>query len=171
MVVVERDRVGDAEAEASSLPFPTSVLQGGEERSESSAIGLRHVRSPYAAVHDAARPLVSRELIDRVLRAALLTGAAVPGLPAADTVKRVREGFVLETLPRTSVVLAQTPQIFRTDWVLEAMAASSGPVTDDVSWLERAGHPVAVVEGERDNRKITTLEDWQWLRDHFREAP
>ena len=171
VVVMGEDRVLEAEALSPSLPFPTYVVVGGRERSESSAIGLRYVRTPYVAVHDAARPLVSRSLIERVLQAALITGAAVPGLVAADTIKRVEAGLVMETLPRASVILAQTPQIFRTDWVLDALKTSPAPVTDDVSWLEQAGYPVAVVEGEPDNRKITTAEDWEWLQSQFRGSP
>jgi 2-C-methyl-D-erythritol 4-phosphate cytidylyltransferase len=169
VVVVSPDRVADAGEHASALPFPVRALAGGRERWESSAIGIRAVTTAYVAVHDAARPLVSSVLITRVLHAARETGAALPGLPATDTVKLVEHGHVKKTLPRASVILAQTPQIFRTDWAMSSLRQQPGGVTDDVSWLEAAGHPVAVVEGESVNRKVTTGEDWDWLLQHWRD--
>lgn len=167
VVVVGEERLAEAEALLPSLSFPARTICGGRERWESSAAGIRACTTALVAVHDAARPLVSDALIQRVLDAARTTGAAVPGIPAADTVKLVEEGHVVKTLARASLVLVQTPQIFRRDWMLAALAAEPGSVTDDVSWLEGAGRPVAVVEGETGNRKVTTAEDWDWLLAHW----
>jgi 2-C-methyl-D-erythritol 4-phosphate cytidylyltransferase len=115
------------------------------------------------AVHDAARPLVTPALITRIWEAARPVGAAVPGVPPADTVKRVVGGVVAATVPRDELVLVQTPQIFRTELLRAAADRGGGPVTDDSAWLEAAGLPVAVAAGDPENRKVTEPADWEWL--------
>jgi 2-C-methyl-D-erythritol 4-phosphate cytidylyltransferase/2-C-methyl-D-erythritol 2,4-cyclodiphosphate synthase len=114
-------------------------------------------------VHDAARPFVSPALIDRVIDSARDAGAAVPALPARDTVKHVdpAAGLVRATLRRDEIWLAQTPQGFRRDLLAEAVAlgADAAEATDEATLVERAGHRVSVVEGEASNVKITTPED------------
>src|SRR5579875_816254 len=160
VIVVEEDRVAEAERWVAGLSYPARVVTGGQERWQSSLAGIRASATPFVAVHDAARPLVSASLIRRTYEAAQTTGAAIPGLPPSDTVKVVEAGRVVRTLPREGLRLAQTPQIFRRDWMLEAAAGGASAVTDDVSWLEAAGYPVALVEGEIRNRKITTADDW-----------
>ena len=122
----------------------------------------------WVAVHDAARPLVSQSLIDRVFGVALLEGAAVPGVAVTDTIKLVENGAVARTLPRSRLVAVQTPQAMRTDWLLEAFAAREAAVepggrpaavTDDAQLLELAGYRVAVAAGEAGNWKVTTRDD------------
>ena len=152
---------------------------GGETRDASVWRGLLFLAAradgpAWLAVHDAARPLVSQKLIDRVFGLALLEGAAVPGVAVADTIKRVTPGVgfdgrrVVETPPRSQLVAVQTPQAMRTDWLLEAFAAreaaaapgeSPAGVTDDAQLLEMAGYRVAVAEGEAANLKVTTRRD------------
>lgn len=139
------------------------VVAGGPSRDASVVLGLARVATPYVAVHDGARPLVSRALVDRVWRAALQTGAAVPGLPPTDTVKVVHRGLVARTLPRHHLVAVQTPQIFRTDWLRDALAQERRGVTDDSMAVEARGHAVAVVEGDVMNQKLTVELDWLWL--------
>lgn len=156
----------------------TSKLQwcgGGEYRAATVARGLEAVASletppPYVAVHDAARPLTSPELIDRVFEAARKFGAAVPGMAVTDTTKRVRGGFIEETVPRAELIAVQTPQAGRRDWFEEAFAATDAErlasATDDAQLLEWAGRPVAVVQGEATNLKLTSPADAQraaWL--------
>lgn len=135
---------------------------GGEHRQATVANALRllELRSPpprFVAVHDAARPLASRELVDRVLAAARETGAAIPGVPVTDTIKRVTSGLVADTPPRNELVAVQTPQIARLDWLLSALETERdlASLTDDAQLLERAGRPVAVVAGEATNLKLT----------------
>jgi 2-C-methyl-D-erythritol 4-phosphate cytidylyltransferase/2-C-methyl-D-erythritol 2,4-cyclodiphosphate synthase len=143
---------------------PCQFVAGGVRRQDS-------VRSGYAVlskgpdvvlVHDAARPFVSSALIDRVISAALDSGAAVPCVPARDTVKRVdaSRSVVAETLPRGDIWLAQTPQGFRRRVLEDALALGDDlDATDDASLAERAGHAVRVVEGDAGNIKITLQGD------------
>jgi 2-C-methyl-D-erythritol 4-phosphate cytidylyltransferase/2-C-methyl-D-erythritol 2,4-cyclodiphosphate synthase len=162
VVVLAADRVADAGAWLQDFPVPWVAVEGGAERWESTARGVAVVDTPYVAVHDGARPLVTPDLVRRTFAAARETGAAIPALPVVDTVKELEEGRVAKTLPRERLVVAQTPQIFRTEWLKDALARG-GPVTDDASWVEALGYPVAVVDGDPMNRKITTPEDWEWL--------
>jgi 2-C-methyl-D-erythritol 4-phosphate cytidylyltransferase/2-C-methyl-D-erythritol 2,4-cyclodiphosphate synthase len=115
-------------------------------------------------VHDGVRPFVDPALVAAVLDAVRRHGAAVPALPARDTVKRDDgAGFVAETLDRAPLRLAQTPQGARRDWMLEALrlaVASGREVTDEAQALERAGRRVALVPGDPANVKITTPADW-----------
>jgi 2-C-methyl-D-erythritol 4-phosphate cytidylyltransferase len=146
-------------------------VEGGEQRQQSVANALHAIAaSPedLVLVHDAVRPLVTAEIIEDVLRAAEKHGAAIAGLPAVDTVKQVErkpEGAVIHTtVPRASVVLAQTPQGFRYELLKKAFddAAADGFLgTDEASLLERAGIPVAVVMGSPRNLKITAPADME----------
>lgn len=128
---------------------------------------LQHVPAEieWVAVHDAARPLVSQELIDRTLSAAIDHGAAVAALPVTLTIKRAPAPLpskVIETIPRHELWAMQTPQIMRRKDLLEAYAKCPLPleqVTDDVQLLELIGRPVWLVEGEERNIKITTPMD------------
>jgi 2-C-methyl-D-erythritol 4-phosphate cytidylyltransferase len=134
-------------------------VTGGETRAESVRAGLAEVpdEADVILVHDAARPLVSDALVERLIRA-LGEGydGAVPALPVVDTVKRVRDGVVVETLPRAELVAVQTPQAFVAP-VLRAAAAGEG--TDCASLVEAAGGRVRVVEGDPRLLKITTPDD------------
>ncbi len=143
---------------------------GGATRSASVRAGLACVPddADVVVVHDAARPLASRALFDRVV-AAVRNGAdaAVPGMPVTDTVKRVRDHRVIETVPRDDLVAVQTPQAFRRS-ALQAAHASEGVGTDDAALVEAAGGTVVVVAGEARNLKVTLADDLElaraWLR-------
>jgi 2-C-methyl-D-erythritol 4-phosphate cytidylyltransferase len=146
-------------------------VEGGEHRQQSVANALRAISAAgddIVLVHDAVRPLVTTEIIEDVLRATEKQGAAIAGLPAVDTVKQVErkpEGAVIHTtIPRATVVLAQTPQGFRYELLKKAFddAAADGFLgTDEASLLERAGIPVAVVMGSPRNLKITAPADME----------
>ncbi|HXY70832.1 MAG TPA: 2-C-methyl-D-erythritol 4-phosphate cytidylyltransferase [Gemmatimonadales bacterium] len=141
---------------------------GGAERQQSVANGLATLpRGPsLVLVHDAARPFVERDLIDRVLAVAELGAAAVPGLPLADTVKETdTAGLVVRTVPRERLVAVQTPQAFPRAMLETAHQRSRADglatgATDDAALCERLGHPVRVVAGSARNLKITTAEDF-----------
>jgi len=141
------------------------IVRGGAERFESVANALALVRPEveYVAVHDAVRPCVTDALITAVFAKALATGAAIPALAVADTVKQVNgQKQISATVPRQGLWLAQTPQAFRRDWLGDAYASRGqlGPgITDDAQLIEALGHPVHVVEGEATNLKITTRTD------------
>jgi 2-C-methyl-D-erythritol 4-phosphate cytidylyltransferase len=137
----------------------TACVTGGSTRSGSVRIGLAEVPESAAAVlvHDAARPFLPPEIVPRLLDA-LGAGfdGAVPGLPVADTVKRARDGLVLETLPRDELVAVQTPQAFVAA-VLRRAAAGEG--SDCASLVEAVGGRVAVVPGDERLLKVTTAAD------------
>jgi 2-C-methyl-D-erythritol 4-phosphate cytidylyltransferase len=142
---------------------PDGVLLavGGATRSDSVRAGLAAVPADVdvVIVHDAARPLASRQLFDRVIRA-VAEGAdgAVPGLAVSDTLKRVRDDRVVETVARDGLVAVQTPQGFRAD-VLRAAHRVGAVDTDDAALVEADGGTVVVVEGERRNLKLTLPDD------------
>jgi 2-C-methyl-D-erythritol 4-phosphate cytidylyltransferase len=134
---------------------------GGVTRSESVRAGLGRVpaNADVVVVHDAARPLASRKLFAAVIDAVVAgADAAVPALPVVDTVKRVRDGRVVETVPRDGLVVVQTPQAFRAD-ALRAAHASGASDTDDAALVEAAGGNVVIVDGERRNLKLTLADD------------
>ena len=144
---------------------PVKLVSGGACRAESVKRGLAALpsRATVVLVHDGARPLVTRALVDRLLAAVALHGAAIPALPATDTLKLTsRDGFVVRTLDRAEIVCVQTPQAF-TRAVLEAAFASAGDelasATDCSGLVERSGAPVAIVAGERENVKVTDPTD------------
>ena len=138
-----------------------ATVAGGTTRSESVRAGLAAIPAgvEIVVVHDAARPLASGVLFERVV-AAVRAGAdaAVPALPVSDTIKRVEANFVVETLDRAALVAVQTPQAFRAHVLREAHAATPD-ATDDAALVESIGGKVVTVEGERANLKLTTPED------------
>ncbi|MFO0928408.1 MAG: 2-C-methyl-D-erythritol 4-phosphate cytidylyltransferase [Gemmataceae bacterium] len=141
------------------------IVPGGAERFESVGNALARIRDDVdlVAIHDAARPCVSSAHIDAVFATAAKTGAALLAVPVSDTVKRSDDrGKVEATVPRKNLWLAQTPQVFRRDWLADAHARRGQlgrDITDDAQLVEAAGHPVHLVTGSASNLKITTRED------------
>ena len=140
-----------------------AAVPGGATRPASVAAGVACVPedAAFILVHDAARPLVPPEVVDRVV-AALRAGAegVVPALPVADTVKRVDpDGSVAETLERSDLRAVQTPQGFPAAVLREALAAHAGDATDCASMVEQLGRPVVCVEGDERAFKVTTPAD------------
>jgi 2-C-methyl-D-erythritol 4-phosphate cytidylyltransferase len=144
-----------------SAPPEVRTATGGATRSDSVRSGLACVpdEAEIVIVHDAARPLASRQLFAAVVRA-IEEGAdaAVPALPVVDTIKRVRDHAVVETVPRDGLVIVQTPQAFRARVLREAHAAESTG-TDDAALVEATGGRVVIVDGERRNLKLTLADD------------
>lgn len=153
------------------LKKKVELVVGGEHRQQSVEHALNKISATpddIVLVHDAVRPFVTKEIIQDVIQAATKYGAAIAGLPAIDTVKQVErtaEGAIIKTtVPRASVVLAQTPQGFRYDVIkkiFEEAAADGFTGTDEASLAERSGHEVAVVMGSPKNIKITTPGDME----------
>ncbi len=136
---------------------PVTICLGGETRRDSVRAGVSHLPSDLAlvAVHDAARPLADFGMVERVIRAAANIGAAVPCLPATDTMYQVGAGGLASAvIDRSALRAVQTPQIARRDW-LDACLELEGDFTDEGSALIAAGFPVQVVDGNPDNIKIT----------------
>lgn len=140
------------------------VVEGGAERTKSVLNGVHSVPEKYShvAIADGARPLIRTDDIDKTIEAAYNVGAAALGSLMIDTVKKVRSGRIIKTIPRADLALIQTPQVFeREEYLICATAASKvqHEFTDDASIYEFFGKEVAFVEGHRDNLKITVPED------------
>lgn len=147
-------------AALAAIPKLAPPVAGGAERQDSMRAGLAALPADvrFVAVHDAARPFVRADDVSRVIAAARASGAALLAVPVTDTIKRVRDGRVIETPDRAECWAAQTPQVFRTEILREALAkaAAGGCVaTDDSALVERLGIAVTVVAGDPSNAKIT----------------
>lgn len=160
----QMDRVEKEIIEKYQFRKVLKVVRGGKMRQQSVWNGLKAIRSDCSVVivHDGVRPFVTPKLIEKGIKVALETGAAVVAVPAKDTIKRAVKGKVVETLPREEIWLAQTPQSFQYTLLMRAyQKANQEEVigTDDASLVEQLGHPVTLIEGDYANIKITTLED------------
>lgn len=163
---------------ADVLKKRVDFVVGGEHRQQSVEHALNAITAApddIVLIHDAVRPLVTPEIIHDVMEAAIKYGAAIAGLPAVDTVKQVErtaEGAIIKsTIPRASVVLAQTPQGFRYDVikkVFDEATADGFMATDEASLAERSGHEVAVVMGSPKNIKITNPGDMELAEFYLR---
>jgi 2-C-methyl-D-erythritol 4-phosphate cytidylyltransferase / 2-C-methyl-D-erythritol 2,4-cyclodiphosphate synthase len=157
-----------------------TVVAGGEQRQDSVAKAFAAIpaRTDIVLVHDAARPFVTAAVISRAIEGAVAYGAAIAAIPVTDTVKKVGRHasgstVIVATLPRDEIVLAQTPQAFRTSVLRAAIAAgrtadqstaAASPATDEAMLAERAGHHVHIVAGDPGNVKITTASDLEAAR-------
>ncbi|MHB1207506.1 MAG: bifunctional 2-C-methyl-D-erythritol 4-phosphate cytidylyltransferase/2-C-methyl-D-erythritol 2,4-cyclodiphosphate synthase [Rhodospirillaceae bacterium] len=143
--------------------LPVKTVFGGAARQESVRLGLEALAAEnpdVVLVHDGARPMVSQDLIDRVLAALGSAEAVVPAVPVIDTLKRIENGRIAATVPRDNLVRVQTPQGFRFTSLLAAHRQFAGEaLTDDAAVMERAGSGVITVPGEEMNIKVTTTDD------------
>ena len=182
VLVVPEERAAEAlELVELALPgdarWEASVVHGGRERHESVRFGLAALPESIdtVVVHDAARPLASAALFERVIAEVHRTGdAVVPGLPIADTVKRVDvSGIVHETVDRSPLVAVQTPQGFPREQLDSAHATAALHAelpTDDAEVVQRAGGRVRIVAGEARAHKLTSPDDLILLEAHLRDA-
>jgi len=171
IVVVAADQVAATQGllrDCSEVSVPIRIVCGGAERQDSVRAGLDEVDDAVdlVLIHDAARPFISLATVQACIAAAAIHGAAIVAIPAQDTVKIVGADRQIEqTVERTRVWLAQTPQVFRTQWLRDAYARATCDghlATDDAALVERIGHTVRVVPGDSDNRKLTTAADLPW---------
>ena len=166
LVLVAGGNRPQCEAIAAACPKPCTVVQGGATRADSVRSGLAAAKGQLVAIHDAARPFASAEIITAALQAAAESGAAAPAVPVKDTIKIAdQDGKVVATPDRATLYAVQTPQCFDRALYLQALEAVSGEkaslVTDDCSLFELAGLPVTLTAGDYANLKITTKEDLQ----------
>ncbi|POF63464.1 Bifunctional enzyme IspD/IspF [Novacetimonas maltaceti] len=155
---------GDATADGCTI---LDCVPGGETRQESVRAGLEALdrlpetqKPDLVLIHDGARPYVPAEVTRAVIDALSAHAGAIPGVPVADTIKRVRDGVITDTVPRTDLYRAQTPQGFRFGLLRDLhRGAAASDATDDAALLETAGHHVAMVAGSEDNIKLTYKED------------
>jgi 2-C-methyl-D-erythritol 4-phosphate cytidylyltransferase len=175
IVATRGDVVASLEASLQAEKFTQNVkvLRGGDSRQESVALALQHVPgdTEIVLVHDAVRPFVTVEQIARVIEEARRCDAAILGIPAMDTVKEVKRAslpedvaLIIGTIPRERVVLAQTPQAFKTKLLKDALASAAADgvnASDEAGLVERFGHDVHVVLGSERNIKITKPADME----------
>lgn len=163
ILVVREPDMALAEEMRQIVPKLATVVEGGDERTESVRRGLRHAGGDIVAIHDGARPLVTPEIISRTVATAVSHGAAVAAVPMIDTVKEAGENdIVVRTLDRSRLWQIQTPQTFRADLLrraYESAEAEGITATDDAALVERLGVPVKLVMGSYENIKVTRPED------------
>ncbi|MFT8790715.1 2-C-methyl-D-erythritol 2,4-cyclodiphosphate synthase [Komagataeibacter saccharivorans] len=143
------------------------VVSGGDTRQASVSAGLEALdrlpegeRPDLVLIHDGARPYVPDSVTQGVIAALSQHAGAIPAVPVADTIKRARDGIITDTVPRTDLFRAQTPQGFRFGLLRDLhRSAEAADATDDAALLEKAGHSVAIVPGSEDNIKLTYKED------------
>ncbi|WAA09455.1 2-C-methyl-D-erythritol 4-phosphate cytidylyltransferase [Fervidibacillus albus] len=142
----------------------SKIINGGSERQQSVYAGLKTVNGDeeIVLIHDGARPMVNIAHIRKLVQEASLKGAAVLGVPVKDTIKKVKDGIVMETIDRATLWSIQTPQAFRASVIKTAHESAEKDRflgTDDASLVERIGQNVIIIEGDYENIKITTKED------------
>ncbi len=167
IVVTTPDRLAALEATTWITDNDVTLVAGGRRRQESVASGVRHTDAEVVLVHDAARPLATSELIDRVALAAAIHGAAIPVMPVIDSLKQVRDGIITGTADRSLLFRAQTPQGVRRDLLTAALDAfADGPdlFGDEQEMLARHGVPVVTVPGEAAALKVTEPLDLDIVR-------
>ncbi len=140
------------------------VIAGGERRQDSVRFGVEAADgADVVVVHDAVRPFVRQEWISQVIDRSINNDGAIVALSVSDTLKKVVDGRISETIPRDNIWQAQTPQAFRRELLMEVYASvdwENVHVTDEAQLLEIAGKSVAIVPGSSENFKITTQDDW-----------
>ena len=164
VVVTRPDLIVPISHLCAGLTKVKAVIAGGATRQESVELGLHGLsdKVKLAAIQDGARPLVTWQVIDRVVRAANTYRAAAPAIPVKDTIKVVTGGIVKETPDRSTLQAVQTPQVFDIDLLRGALKKAkldSAAVTDDCSAVELMGMSVKIVEGDERNLKVTTPMD------------
>ena len=170
-----RDQVTKIVSAVPGFSARGKIVTGGDERQDSVYNGLKKLSADtdLVLVHDGVRPLVSTKILTGSIRVAQREGACVAAVPVYDTVKRVHEKQIVETLDRNELWLIQTPQTARYDWLIQAheQARLQNFVgTDEASLLEWQGFPVKVIMGDYFNLKITTPEDLKIARLLFKES-
>lgn len=138
--------------------IPHIITEGGRERFFSVKNALKHIDdNETVAIHDGVRPFVSNETINNAFKEAEISGAVIPVVPLTDSLRFFDEDNKSVSVSREKYKLVQTPQVFKSDILLEAYAQQFSPeFTDDASVVENIGHSIAVIEGNRENIKITT---------------
>ena len=164
VVVTRPDLIVPISHLCAGLTKVKAVIAGGATRQESVELGLHGLsdKVKLAAIQDGARPLVTWQVIDRVVRAANTYQAAAPAIPVKDTIKVVTGGMVKETPDRSTLQAVQTPQVFDIDLLRGALKKAKldgAAVTDDCSAVELMGMSVKIVEGDERNLKVTTPMD------------
>jgi 2-C-methyl-D-erythritol 4-phosphate cytidylyltransferase len=175
IVVAPEDKEAFLEKFGANLAFMgVTLAEGGMHRAESVRKGLEKLgpEIDMVAIHDAARPCIAQPWIDRVFEAGSKTGAAILAVPVAGTLKRVGpDSVITETVDRTGLWEAQTPQVFSRAVLEKAYAATPGQPTDEAQAVESIGQRVSVVQGSPINLKITSREDLKLAEQALKALP
>ncbi len=145
--------------------IPMLLVRGGATRTESVRAALEALKAipeefGYIAIHDGARPFVTKELIIKTLAAATVAGGAVPAIRVLDALKTMgKDGRIESSIDKSRIIAVQTPQIFRSSEIYSAYDSFQGSADDDIAVYAQAGFRAAAIQGDRSNRKITFLED------------
>ena len=170
IVVVRSDELDFAKTQLSSFDKVIKITEGGSTRAESAKLGFSFVEksADYVSIHDCARCFVTSDMISKVIQDAKKYGAATASCRVTDTVKRIgNDGKISETLSRNSLVLVQTPQVFRVDLyknALDMVDILNTELTDDNMLLENIGIRPHCTDTGKNNIKITTQEDFVFAR-------
>ena len=164
VIVTREDLIRPISDLCAGMDKVRAVVVGGKSRQESVGLGMNALseKCKLAAIQDGARPLITWEIIDRVVRAANSYHAAVPVIPVKDTIKVCNTGLVISTPDRSTLRAVQTPQVFDFDLLRGALKKAEedgAEITDDCSAVERLGMSVKIVEGDERNLKVTTALD------------
>ena len=165
VVCRESDILGYAElCKRLSINKVSQIVRGGDTRTESVLCGVKACsdKSEFIAIHDAARPLISQDIITNVINDAINYGAAAPLVPCKDSIKRIENGFIIGDIKRDSIAAVQTATNFKSDIIKKALQNAKDKnlsLTDDCAAVERLGVSVYVSKGDYKNIKITTPED------------
>ena len=166
IIAAREDKIGvvGSICEQYGIDKAVKIMLGGPTRLESvlNCVLAVSKRTQLIAIHDGARPCVSADIIENTVHAAIDFHAAAPGVPVSSTLKRVKNGIIIETVGREDLAEIQTPQVFAADLIKGALTNAlhrAGDITDDCLAAELIGVPVHVTEGSRKNIKLTTAED------------
>ena len=142
-----------------------NLIKGGQERQYSvlNAISQTNKNNDIICIHDAVRPFISLEILEKTIESCILNDAAIVAVPSVDTLKKIKKSYVVKTVSRETIWKAQTPQIFKRSILERSLSIaikSNMNETDESSIVEKAGYKVSIVEGSPLNIKITSEEDW-----------
>jgi len=142
-----------------------NLIKGGQERQYSvlNAISQTNKNNDIICIHDAVRPFISLEILEKTIESCILNDAAIVAVPSVDTLKKIKKSYVVKTILRETIWKAQTPQIFKRSILERSLSVaikSNINETDESSIVEKAGYKVSIVEGSPLNIKITSKEDW-----------
>ena len=160
ILVVPKEKVSEIKEKAALFKEKIKVVPGGKKRQDSVYNGFKETSEEIILIHDAVRPFVSIELIDRVAQGVKEFGVCAPGIPVRDTLKIFKNDRILWTRARTNLLQIQTPQGFRRD-ILESIVSlfSAYSFTDELSFAEKLNYDIKWVQGDPFNIKITYPED------------
>ena len=135
------------------------VTEGGATRGESVVCGLKNTKSEFVLIHDGARPLITKDIIEKTAEECIISGCAAVGVGSKDTVKTATDGIITGTVPRDNCILIQTPQGFKRNDLITAYEKFGTKETDDCGVMEKMGAKIKIIEGNYENLKLTTPED------------